>query len=72
MEEDAGKLVHSTIRNETYPDYNRCGVPLLEIVSEPDFRDSKEVSAFLEKIRMFFLTWALLTSKRRKALCEQT
>ena len=54
MEEDAGKLVHSTIRNETYPDYNRCGVPLLEIVSEPDFRDSKEVSAFLEKIRMLF------------------
>ena len=54
MEEDAGKLVHSAIRNETYPDYNRCGVPLLEIVSEPDFRDSKEVSVFLEKIRMLF------------------
>ena len=54
MEEDAGKLVHSTIRAETYPDYNRCGVPLLEIVSEPDFRSAKEVSAYLEKIRMIF------------------
>ena len=54
MEEDAGKLVHSAIREETYPDYNRCGVPLLEIVSEPDFRSSKEVAAYLEKIRMLF------------------
>ena len=54
MEEDAGKLIHSTVRNETYPDYNRCGVPLLEIVSEPDFRSPKEVSAYLEKIKMLF------------------
>lgn len=54
MEEDAGKLVHSTIREETYPDYNRCGVPLLEIVSEPDFRSAKEVAAYLEKLKMFF------------------
>ena len=54
MEEDAGKLVHSAIREETYPDYNRCGVPLLEIVSEPDFRSAREVSAYLEKIRMLF------------------
>lgn len=54
MEEDAGKLVHSNLRNETYPDYNRCGIPLLEIVSEPDFRSIKEVVAYLEKIRMLF------------------
>ena len=54
MEEDAGKLVHSAAHEETYPDYNRCGVPLLEIVSEPDFRSSKEVAAYLEKIRMLF------------------
>ena len=54
MEEDAGKLIHSEYGNETYPDYNRCGVPLLEIVSEPDFRSAEEVAAYLEKIRMMF------------------
>lgn len=50
MEEDAGKLIHATDRNETYLDYNRCGVPLIEIVSEPDFRSSEEVSAYLERL----------------------
>lgn len=54
MEEDAGKLIHSDFGNETYPDYNRCGIPLLEIVSEPDFRSAEEVSAYLEKIRSLF------------------
>lgn len=54
MEEDAGKLIHSEYGNETYPDYNRCGIPLLEIVSEPDFRSAEEVSAYLEKIRSLF------------------
>ena len=51
MEEDAGKLIHSEFDNETYPDYNRCGVPLIEIVSEPDFRSAKEVVAYLEKLK---------------------
>lgn len=54
MEEDAGKLIHSDFDNETYPDYNRCGIPLLEIVSEPDFRNANEVSAYLEKIKSLF------------------
>lgn len=54
MEEDAGKLIHSTDRNETYTDYNRCGVPLIEIVTEPDFRSSYEVIAFLTKIKSIF------------------
>ncbi|MBR4343597.1 MAG: Asp-tRNA(Asn)/Glu-tRNA(Gln) amidotransferase subunit GatB [Lachnospiraceae bacterium] len=54
MEEDAGKLIHSEFENETYPDYNRCGVPLLEIVSEPDFRSAAEVAAYLDKIRALF------------------
>ena len=54
MEEDAGKLVHSEYGHETYPDYNRAGVPLLEIVSEPDFRSAAEVLAYLEKIRSMF------------------
>ncbi len=51
MEEDAGKLIHSETGNETYPDYNRCGVPLIEIVTEPDFGSAKEVVAYLEKLK---------------------
>ncbi len=49
MEEDAGKLVHDAAG--TLIDYNRCGVPLIEIVSEPDFRDADEVIDYLEKLR---------------------
>ena len=54
MEEDAGKLVHSgetiTSSMESYVDYNRTGVPLLEIVSEPDMRSIPEVLAYLEQL----------------------
>lgn len=50
MEEDAGKLIHEG--ELSYIDYNRSGVPLLEIVTEPDFRTAKEVIAFLEKLRL--------------------
>ena len=49
MEEDAGKLVHDAAG--TLIDYNRCGVPLVEIVSEPDFRSADEVVDYLEKLR---------------------
>ena len=49
MEEDAGKLVHDA--GGTLIDYNRCGVPLVEIVSEPDFRSADEVVDYLEKLR---------------------
>ncbi len=51
MEEDAGKLVHDEFSDCTLVDYNRCGVPLLEIVSEPDFRSAEEVVDYLEKLR---------------------
>jgi len=51
MEEDAGKLIHDLFRGTTQMDYNRCGVPLLEIVSQPDFRSSDEVCAYLYKLR---------------------
>ncbi|MGN1318539.1 MAG: Asp-tRNA(Asn)/Glu-tRNA(Gln) amidotransferase subunit GatB [Lachnospirales bacterium] len=51
MEEDAGKLVHDPWDDCTLVDYNRCGVPLLEIVSEPDFRSADEVIAYLAKLR---------------------
>lgn len=54
MEEDAGKLIHSAFGDATYPDYNRCGVPLIEIVSEPDFRTAEEVVAYLEKLKSTF------------------
>ncbi len=49
MEEDAGKLTHEEGR--TRIDYNRCGVPLLEIVTEPDFRTGEEVVAYLEQLK---------------------
>lgn len=55
MEEDAGKLVHSgtTIKDSASSnvDYNRTGVPLLEIVSEPDLRSAEEARAYMEKIK---------------------
>lgn len=51
MEEDAGKLLHDTQTNQTRIDYNRAGVPLLEIVSEPDLRSAEETIAYLEALR---------------------
>ena len=51
MEEDAGKLIHDPWIDQTRCDYNRCGVPLIEIVTEPDFRTGEEVIAYLEKLR---------------------
>lgn len=51
MEEDAGKLVHDPWIDQTRADYNRCGVPLIEIVTEPDFRSAEEVIAYLEKLK---------------------
>ncbi|ROR27442.1 aspartyl/glutamyl-tRNA(Asn/Gln) amidotransferase subunit B [Mobilisporobacter senegalensis] len=52
MEEDAGKLVHDPWDDCTLVDYNRCGVPLIEIVSEPDMRSSDEVIAYLDKLKL--------------------
>lgn len=52
MEEDAGKLIHDEWNDCSLVDYNRSGVPLIEIVSEPDMRSEKEVIAYLEKLRM--------------------
>ena len=51
MEEDAGKLVHDEWADCSLVDYNRSGVPLIEIVSEPDMRSADEVIAYLEKLR---------------------
>ena len=51
MEEDAGKLSHDPGTGLTRIDYNRCGVPLIEIVTEPDFRTADEATAYLEKLK---------------------
>ncbi len=51
MEEDAGKLVHDPSRPVSYVDFNRTGVPLIEIVSEPDLRSPEEAGAYLRKLR---------------------
>lgn len=50
IEEDAGKLIHDD-KLGTMVDCNRCGVPLIEIVSEPDIRSAKEAAAYLQKLK---------------------
>lgn len=50
IEEDAGKLVHDDYEGVSLADYNRCGVPLIEIVTEPDFRSVEEVQDFVTQI----------------------
>lgn len=52
LEEDAGKLIHDDRTRQTLADYNRCGIPLIEIVTEPDFHSAADVTAFVEKIRL--------------------
>ncbi len=50
MEEDAGKLIHDSSRGKSMVDLNRAGVPLIEIVSEPDLRTAQEAGAYLRKL----------------------
>ena len=51
MEEDAGKLIHDIKKDTTYIDFNRAGVPLLEIVSRPDIASAEEAEAYLERLK---------------------
>ena len=51
LEEDAGKLNHSAYGDSSYVDFNRAGVPLIEIVSEPDIRSAEEARLFLEELK---------------------
>ena len=51
MEEDAGKLIHAPDRPVSRVDFNRTGVPLIEIVSEPDIRSPEEAGAYLRQLR---------------------
>jgi aspartyl-tRNA(Asn)/glutamyl-tRNA(Gln) amidotransferase subunit B len=50
IEEDAGKAIHG-VENESYLDFNRCGTPLIEIVSEPDIRSPQEARRYLERLK---------------------
>ena len=52
IEEDAGKLLHDDYEGISMADYNRCGVPLIEIVTEPDFRSADDVCAFVEELAL--------------------
>ena len=56
MEEDAGKLIHDNAGTESLIDLNRAGVPLLEIVSEPDIRSAEEAKIYMEKIHAIATT----------------
>ena len=51
IEEDAGKSLHDVVPGKSLMDYNRCGVPLIEIVSEPDMRSAKEAGEYLETLK---------------------
>lgn len=51
IEEDAGKLIHDEVRPVSYVDYNRTGVPLIEIVGEPDLRIPEEAGEYLRRLR---------------------
>ncbi len=63
IEEDAGKLLHDDSFAGSLVDFNRCGVPLIEIVSEPDMRSSEEARAYLETIKSYLLYLGISDAK---------
>jgi aspartyl-tRNA(Asn)/glutamyl-tRNA(Gln) amidotransferase subunit B len=66
MEEDTAKLLHSEELGGTLIDFNRCGVPLIEIVTEPNFRSGEEVKDFLEALRMLLATLDICNCKMQE------
>lgn len=66
IEEDAGKLLHDDSFDGVLVDFNRCGIPLIEIVSEPDFRSGDEVKAYLETIRSYLLYLGISDAKMQE------
>ena len=53
LEEDAGKLFHDDYHGKSWADYNRCSVPLIEIVTEPDIKSAEEAAEFVSKIGLY-------------------
>jgi aspartyl-tRNA(Asn)/glutamyl-tRNA(Gln) amidotransferase subunit B len=75
MEEDAGKSLHDGFADSvtrTYIDLNRCGTPLVEIVSEPDLRTADEVFEYLTRSRRSCSTPASATATWKRARCAAT
>lgn len=66
IEEDAGKLIHADEFGGSLADYNRCGVPLIEIVSEPDFRSAEEAKTYLETIHTILLYLGISDAKMQE------
>lgn len=66
IEEDAGKLIHDADVEGTLADYNRCGVPLIEIVSEPDLRSADEAKAYMESIAGILLYLGISDAKMQE------
>lgn len=66
IEEDAGKLLHDDSFDGSLVDFNRCGVPLIEIVSEPDMRTSTEAKAYLETIKSFLIYLGISDAKMQE------
>ena len=68
MEEDAGKLVH--IGKYSYVDFNRTSVPLIEIVSQPDFRSAEEVITYLTKLKSMFRSGGISECEEGAMRCD--
>ena len=68
MEEDAGKLVHSG--NSSYVDFNRTSVPLIEIVTQPDFRSAEEVVTYLNKLKSMFRSSGISECEEGALRCD--
>ncbi len=68
MEEDAGKLVHSG--NSSFVDFNRTSVPLIEIVTQPDFRSAEEVVTYLGKLKNMFRSGGISECEEGAMRCD--
>ena len=68
MEEDAGKLVHGG--NSSYVDFNRTSVPLIEIVTQPDFRSAEEVVTYLNKLKNMFRSGGISECEEGAMRCD--
>ncbi|MBR2452747.1 MAG: Asp-tRNA(Asn)/Glu-tRNA(Gln) amidotransferase subunit GatB [Clostridia bacterium] len=66
LEEDAGKMVHDDYHGESWADYNRCSVPLIEIVTEPDIKSSEEAAEFVSKIALYLKYLSVCDAKMQE------